>query len=64
MRKHKDDLEYTADQLRGHPGETDEQRVQASMTEEVAKAIHRLAEAQEEFNEIYRYANDVPSERK
>lgn len=51
-RKHKDALEYTGDQIRDFPGETSERHVQASMQEETAKAIHRLADAVEELTEV------------
>jgi len=47
-----DDLQYTGDGLRDHGAS--EEHVQASMQEETAKAIHRLAEAQEETNELLR----------
>lgn len=50
-RQHKDDLEYTADELRDlsqkRGSKPDHQKVQASMQEETAKAIHRLAAAVE-----------------
>jgi len=46
------DLQYTADGIRDRGGRED--HVQSSMQEETAKAIHRLAEAQEETNKILR----------
>lgn len=60
--KHKHDLEYTADGIRGgqekdwHDDSTQrspasEQHVQASMQEETAKAMHRMAHAVEQQNE-------------
>ena len=56
--KHKDDLEYRADGLRdmasNRGSEPNEQHIQASMQEETAKAIHRLAFAVEELTEAVR----------
>lgn len=55
-RDHKDDLEYTADGIRDTNSdlgkETDPNSVQASMQEETAKAIHRLAAAVEQQTEV------------
>lgn len=55
-REHKDDLEYAADELRDNASslgkERDPTKTQASMQEETAKAIHRLAAAVENQNAI------------
>lgn len=47
-----DDLQYTADQLRDWSG--GEEKVQATMQEETAIALHRVAEAIEELTEEVR----------
>lgn len=56
QRELRDDLEYSSDGIRdvkqdlGKP--VDEQAVQASMQEETAKAMHRVAVALEKQNEM------------
>lgn len=56
----RDDLNYTADGLRDTASklgrDSDEQHIQSTMLEEIALAIHRLAEAQEAENELFRDA--------
>lgn len=54
-RKHKGDLEYNSDGLRdiasSRGRDPDEQHIQASMQEETAKAMHRVAAAIEDLTE-------------
>lgn len=58
MHGNKDDLEYTADGIRDY-GNSDEQRVQASMQEETAKAIYALRDAVSTQNELIASQNDL-----
>lgn len=58
MTNHNNGLEYTSDELRDTAHDLgkdpDEQRIQASMQEQTAKAMHRQAEAMENMAEEMR----------
>lgn len=59
MHKNKDDLEYTGDCIRDRGRDANEQRVQASMQEETAKAVYALRDAVDAQNDLIASQNDL-----